>query len=101
MYRKPKIPLPWAQNEEESNRAKNTLIYWHAERAWNGHNKDYRVGEAIQDVGVILNSTPPGTPLYHLVHALKEDLIQFGTKKSKLRELGVANTNTIAKTFVI
>lgn len=98
-----KIPLPWATTVEENFRERNTRVYWYTSRAWNGHSNKvaYCIGDALQDMGVVINTTPPGTPLYHLAHGLREDLIIHGTKKSKLKELPPANTNECAKTFVI
>lgn len=101
MRNRPKIPLPWANDVEESHRERNTSVYWHTASAWNGRSRNgYTIGDALQDMGVVLSTTPPGVPLHSLAYSLREDLIIHGTKETKLRE-NPANNNAIAKTFVI
>lgn len=69
-----------------------TLRFWRLSNIWNGKSTSgICVGDALSDCNEIQKDLNPNRPLSPKVAQLKDDIVMYGSKHKKRKELKAAN----------
>lgn len=104
---KKRIQLPWIEEENEAQKLRElkTIQYWRTSRNWNGFGTPVTVHYAMSQLNNVLSNMDPNKRLAQKAQELLDDLINFGSKTTKMRNNKKANNNEITqtqcKTFIL